>query len=70
MNNLTKSDCIDIIIGKYKELGCLPKKSDFSEYEVMMIKSHLGPWPRALETAGVKPAKIKNKKSKNKVHEE
>lgn len=21
----------------------------------MMIKSHLGPWPRALEKAGVKP---------------
>lgn len=51
---LTKEDCLELIKGKYNETGKIPEKSDFSDYQVMMIKSHLGPWPRAMETAGVK----------------
>ena len=31
-----------------------PQRSDFSEEEVVAIKAHLGPWPRALEAAGLK----------------
>ena len=32
-----------------------PQRSDFSEEEVVAIKAFLGPWPRALEQAGLKP---------------
>lgn len=32
-----------------------PKRSDFSDEEVVAIKAFLGPWPRALEKSGVKP---------------
>ena len=35
----------------------LPKKSDFSDYDVMRIKGFFGPWPWALEAAGLKSAK-------------
>ena len=31
-----------------------PKRSDFLEHEVVAIKAFLGPWPRALELAGIK----------------
>lgn len=52
---LNKEDCIILIKNKFNEKNELPKKSDFTDWQVMMIKSHLGPWPRALEKAGVKP---------------
>ena len=32
----------------------LPQRSDFSPEEIVQIKAHLGPWPRALEAAGLK----------------
>ncbi len=32
-----------------------PKRSDFTNEEVVAIKAFLGPWPRALEAAGLKP---------------
>lgn len=32
-----------------------PRRDDFSDREVEAIKAHLGPWPRALEAAGLKP---------------
>lgn len=44
---------------KYESLGRIPKKEDFDEQTRARIKSFLGPWPRALETAG-----LKNKKTK------
>lgn len=58
-STLKKSDCIDLIREKAAKLEKsgehrLPKRSDFSEFEVMMIKSYFGPFPRALEAAGVK----------------
>ena len=37
------------------ELGRLPKKDDFDEKARARIKAQLGPWPRALEAAGLKP---------------
>ena len=52
---------------KSKELGRLPKKDDFDVVTLSRIKAFLGPWPRALETAGLKEPKImppKNKKKK------
>ena len=39
------------------ELGYAPKKADFDEYTRMQIKTFLGPWPRALEAAGLKEPK-------------
>ena len=32
-----------------------PQRSDFTDEEVVAIKAFLGPWPRALEAAGLKP---------------
>ncbi|MBS7263307.1 MAG: hypothetical protein KIG36_06845 [Eubacteriales bacterium] len=32
-----------------------PRRSDLSDADVAFIKAHLGPWPRALEAAGLKP---------------
>ena len=56
----TKEDCLCLLSEKYKELQAqglnrYPQRSDFSEREVVAIKAFLGPWPRALEAAGVKP---------------
>ena len=52
--HLSKEDCIFLIQQSADKLGRLPKKSDFDENTVSMIKSFFGPWPRALEAAGVK----------------
>jgi len=38
-----------------KEIGRLPRKRDFSSYQICFIKHNLGPWPRALKAAGLKP---------------
>lgn len=55
----TRQDCIDLLVLKSAQIANdenarLPKKSDFNEEEIMAIKAHLGPWPRALEAAGLK----------------
>jgi hypothetical protein len=42
---------------KVQELHRLPKKDDFDEVTRSRIKAFLGPWPRALEAAGLKEAK-------------
>lgn len=60
MEKLTKSDCLILLREKQAELSAkgelrYPKRSDFSEREVVAIKAFLGPWPRALEEAGIKP---------------
>lgn len=39
---------------KCDELGRLPQKSDFDPVTLSRIKAFLGPWPRALEAAGLK----------------
>ena len=38
-----------------QELGYPPKKADFDDATRARIKTFLGPWPRALEQAGLKP---------------
>lgn len=40
---------------KSVEVGRLPKKDDFDEKTRARIKAQLGPWPRALEAAELKP---------------
>lgn len=39
---------------KSRQLGRMPKKDDFDEVTRSRIKAFLGPWPRALEAAGLK----------------
>jgi len=56
----TKDICIELLRAKHSELSAsgeerLPQRSDFSNEQVVAIKAFLGPWPRALEAAGLKP---------------
>ncbi len=47
---------VNMLKSKSSELGRLPKRSDFESSDVCFIKQKLGPWPRALERAGLKEA--------------
>ncbi|WP_206425678.1 hypothetical protein [Ruminococcus sp. Marseille-P6503] len=47
---------VNMLTSKSAELGRLPKRSDFESSDVCFIKQKLGPWPRALERAGLKEA--------------
>ncbi len=60
----TEDMAIAMLKEKFAELGRLPKKSDFSGADIARIKSRLGPWSRALENAGLKEKKQKNKENK------
>lgn len=42
-----------------RQLGRLPRKADFDDAARARIKSFLGPWPRALEAAGLKASKTR-----------
>lgn len=59
-----KSWAEELLKRKATELGRLPKKDDFDEPTRSRIKAFLGPWPRALEAAGLKEAKPVSPKSK------
>ena len=66
-----KEDCILLLQNKYRELQAeglsrYPQRSDFEEREMVAIKAYLGPWPRALEEAGIKPPKEINRQQRNK----
>ena len=59
-SHYTKEICLNLLREKGEALrvqGRYPKRSDFTEEEVSYIKAFLGPWPRALEAAGLKPIK-------------
>lgn len=67
-----KGECLILLQNKYKELmnqgeNRYPKRSDFSDREVEAIKAFYGPWPRALEAAGVKPPRDDNKAERNRI---
>jgi hypothetical protein len=47
--------CIRLLNERASALGRPPRKEDFGGEDVYAIKSALGPWPRALEKAGLKP---------------
>ena len=58
MTELQKKDwAIRQLQLKAQELGRLPIKADFDDATRARIKTFLGPWPRALETAGLKEPK-------------
>ena len=66
-----KEDCIALLQKKYQELqkeglDRYPQRSDFEDREVVAIKAFLGPWPRALEAAGIKPPRDKDRSERNK----
>lgn len=54
---------VELLKEKNRETGRLPKKEDFDEVTRSRIKAFLGPWPRALEAAGLKEStkrKVRN----------
>ena len=66
-NDEKKSLAEELLREKHKELGRLPRKDDFDEPTRSRIKAFLGPWPRALEAAGLKePRPIAPKSAKRK----
>ena len=56
-----KEWAIETLRQKGEELGRLPKKTDFDLATMSRIKAFLGPWPRALEAAGLKKKKMTEK---------
>ena len=66
-NEEKKSWAEELLREKHKELGRPPRKDDFDEPTRSRIKAFLGPWPRALEAAGLKaPKAIAPKSAKRK----
>ncbi len=61
---------IELITKKYEEIGRIPKRSDFDSETACLIKQKLGPWPRALEVAGLKIASGISAKEKSKLKRE
>ena len=66
-----KEDCLILLRNKYAELQSqrldrYPQRSDFEDRQVVAIKAFLGPWPRALEAAGVKPPREDDRAQRNK----
>lgn len=53
-NPQAKGQACEMLVQKAALLGRLPQKADFSVEDLVFIKAHLGPWPRALEAAGLK----------------
>ena len=48
-----------------KGIARYPRRSDFTEPETAAVKAFLGPWPRALEKAGLKPPRKDDRLQKN-----
>lgn len=54
MNDEKRGLAVKLLCDKQQEIGRTPKKSDFDSDTVCFIKQKLGPFPRALEVAGLK----------------
>ncbi len=72
MSDLGKEACLKLLLeadARLKEEGerRYPKRSDFTAEQVCAIKAHLGPWPRALEAAGLKPPREGDRREKNRL---
>ena len=66
-NDEKKSWAEELLRAKHKELGRFLRKDDFDEPTRSRIKAFLGPWPRALEAAGLKePRTVTEKSAKRK----
>ena len=64
MSDEKKQWAVQQLRAKAAELGRLPKKDDFDEVTRSRIKAFLGPWPRALEAAGLKEPRTDRRKSR------
>ena len=62
---LSREECRKLLADAAETLGRYPKRSDFSDAEVAAVKGWFGPWGRALEAAGVKPARTEDRLEKN-----
>lgn len=67
---LTAPECLGLLKRKADELkeageDRFPRRSDFSEREVAAIKAFFGPWPRAIEAAGIKDPPAVTSKDRN-----
>ena len=67
---LTREDCLQLLNEQYLCLQThgqsrYPQRSDFTQRQVVAIKAFLGPWPRALEAAGIKPPRDDDRIQKN-----
>ena len=67
---ITRSRALELLKEKQEELNRLgedryPKRSDFSDAQVVAIKAFFGPWPRALEAAGIKPPREDDRLERN-----
>ena len=65
MSKYDAAHCVALLRDKHAALLAAgieryPRRADFSEEQVVAIKAHLGPWPRALEAAGIKPPRDAN----------
>jgi hypothetical protein len=58
-NKLTAQDCIELLRERAGTLGHLPTRADLAPEQTAAVKAHFGPWPRALEAAGLKPPRSK-----------
>ena len=61
----TKEEYLKMLREIANKEGRLPKKSDFSVDDVNRIKGFFGPWPWALEEAGLKKSKQDERKQRN-----
>lgn len=66
----TRADCIALLNEKQRRINesgesRFPKRGDFPPEEVVAIKAFLGPWPRALEAAGIKKERGFDRLEKN-----
>jgi hypothetical protein len=64
----TKEECLELLRAKAAEPVCqtrLPQRDDFANEEVVAIKAFLGPWPRALESAGLKAPRSTDRLEQN-----
>lgn len=67
---LTREDCLALLRETRERLlregfDRYPKRADFEEAQVVAIKAFLGPWPRALEAAGIKPPRNGDRLERN-----
>lgn len=71
-DKLTRENCLVLLRETRERLlregfNRYPKRADFREEEVVAIKAFFGPWPRALEAAGIKPKRNGDRLEKNRL---
>ncbi len=66
----SRDECIKMLRRVSEKENRYPKKSDFSEHDVARIKSLFGPWPRALEAAGLTESKEDQRAKKRRLKKE